>query len=187
MMREGLVVQEFCENAKTFEDIFKCMELSQAYAEKWNLNAPASLQSYNDAEAQFELLQKIFECSFNAKTEADLAVCENLANEYDLLYGSVTVLQQLEEENEFNEIVDTFECYLKARTPEQIEQCNNLAENTAEKVIEESTGVELEVIENQMNNVVVVMNCYMTAETNEQLAQCAELEAQLMGYQPTSF
>jgi type III secretory pathway lipoprotein EscJ len=68
-----------------------------------------------------------------------------------------------------------------------VELCNQQSQVTAEKAIEEATGLELEVIENQVNAAVNVMNCYMNAENSEQLARCAELEAQLMGAQPTSF
>lgn len=56
MQKEQLEIQRVCESAETFDDILKCLDLSQKFVDKWNLAIPTSLQYVSDSDAQIELL-----------------------------------------------------------------------------------------------------------------------------------
>jgi hypothetical protein len=148
MLKESQEIQEFCESGKTFEDFYECMVRTQAFAEKWKLAEPISLQSYIISEKQFKDLDEINYCLATAQSDEAIQVCDSMIEEYLKKYGERNILVVLQENGDFKEVVDVYECYTRAQTLDDLDKCNNAATDVIEESIEAVEQFDFNTIEN---------------------------------------
>lgn len=72
-------VEECFQEAYTIAEYNICMDLKDAYLEKYNLALPAFMQSLQTYGPEFAALEDVFNCYFRAMTPADIEKCNELA------------------------------------------------------------------------------------------------------------
>jgi hypothetical protein len=128
MMKEAKKLENFCNNAKTFDQALECMARSIEFAEKWEVPQPQMLQSF--PMTQFDEMVAIDRCFQKAVTIADFMKCQELQEDYMEEYGldQSGFFKVLSQYGEFDGYLNVYDCYLKASTPKDVEKCNQLAE-----------------------------------------------------------
>lgn len=78
----------------------------------------------------FELL----DCYINAKTTADVAVCDKRTDEFTVKYGATQVaLQAINYEDMWVEYSDLINCYFTAKTQADVNRCDARTQAFTEK------------------------------------------------------